>query len=328
MSPTSTSTAASTSSRGLAIFTGLVLGQIGTTIALLPHLLSGGLMLLQNLWIRETLPEDMPFSMLPLSQYALLELVGILAVAATITGCLPYFVMPARRRSVTLGASLGVALGLLISIGQSFWEMAKGLGIGAGASSTAQLYFWGLLAGFVLFAALAALVTMVFASGTPTWSALMWALVAVPVTSWILSWTSPSGPFSGPFLMPLIESFTGPLPDPFSGDSTFLNYVYRFLPAIIVGLALAWYGWKPLGRLAIWVVDLALLFFIPVLATATQSAAGMRVLNGNVRDMLDYGSEVFRAQMRLDNPQLWVVGTALLIAVVVGIVRRSRTRSL
>ncbi len=291
--------------RTLAVISGLVIGLLGVAISLLPHLLSGARMPLQNLWIRTTAPENMPFSLLPLSQYYLLQLVGILAFAATFTGCLAHFTFPARRRSVALGATLGVALGLLVAIAQSFWALAQGLGIGASAKNLENLYFWGLLIGILVFSTIAVFTTHVFVHGSPTLSAIMWALVAVTLTSWALSWAT----------------ITGPL----TGDPTMYGYVQRFLPAVIIGLALAWYGWRPLARLLVWVLDLALLFFIPITATAIQSAAGMRVLKGQVNEMLAYGSEVFRAQLQPNTPHLWTIGLALLIAIIGTLIRSRRS---
>ncbi|MBB5598763.1 hypothetical protein [Neomicrococcus lactis] len=292
---------ASSPSRLLPVISGLLIGLIGVAIALTPHLLSGGLMPLQNMWIRETLPENMPFSLLPLNQYYLLRLVGVLAFAGTFAGCVSHFIFPVRRRSVALGAVLGVALGLVVALAQSFWVLAQGLSIAVSASSIAVIYFWGLLTGMICFSILALVATYVFAIGSPTPSAIWWALVAAPLTSWVTSWAT----------------IAGPIP----GDSTWLGYISRFLPAIIVGLALAWYGVRPAARLLVWILDLALLFFIPITATAVQSAVGMRVLQGQVSEMLQYGIEVFRAQLTPNSPQLWVLGVALIIAIVGTVVR-------
>jgi hypothetical protein len=67
----------------------------------------------------------------------------------------------------------------------------------------------------------------------------------------------------------------------------------RWVPALIVGAALAWSGFRTVGRVIAGAVALLVLWIGPAVVTAVSAAAGTRVLATRPAEMLDYGIGVF-----------------------------------
>jgi hypothetical protein len=128
--------------------------------------------------------------------------------------------------------------------------------------------------------------------------ALAVALAAVPVGSWIGV---------------LIASF-----NPIYGYPPVVGTMLRWLPAVIVAAALIWAGVRPLARLVVWVVGLLALWMLPAVFTAIGYGLGMRVLDGNLREMALAAGQVF--PLALAETTLPVV-VALVLGVVGTVVR-------
>ena len=79
---------------------GSLLGILAGLLGLAPWLISGARLPLQNLWGTEVLPEQMPVSLLPLSQYKLTTLVAFLTAGGAVAGLAVRMWSPARRRLV------------------------------------------------------------------------------------------------------------------------------------------------------------------------------------------------------------------------------------
>ncbi len=85
------------------------IGVGGGVLGILPWLIGGGILPLQNLWASATMPEDMPFVLLPLSQYFVTLLFSLLLLGGVFAGFTVHFV--ARRRAIAVWpAALGVLL--------------------------------------------------------------------------------------------------------------------------------------------------------------------------------------------------------------------------
>jgi hypothetical protein len=108
-------------------------------------------------------------------------------------------------------------------------------------------------------------------------AALGLVLAAVPVTSWI------------------VGAVTA-LVDPYS-VALALGSIFRWLPAVIVGAVLGWCGVVPLRRLGVWVVGLIALWVTPAVFTAVSNALGMRVLDGDLREMAQIAVKIFPAAL-------------------------------
>ena len=87
----------------------LAIGVLSAVVGLLPWLLTGMRLPLQQLWAAPALPESMPIAFLPLSQYTVTLIPGLLVTGATVAGIA---MRATRSRQPRAGAML-MALGVL-----------------------------------------------------------------------------------------------------------------------------------------------------------------------------------------------------------------------
>ncbi|WP_460798147.1 hypothetical protein [Microbacterium sp. GXF0217] len=274
-----------------------VLGVLGAVLGLLPWVVAGTLPL-QNLWAAQTLPEGMPFVLLPLSQYYATLLFSLVLLGGVFAGVAVR--VARRRRAVSVWpAALGVALVHAIAAVQGFVVLARGLGLTESAADTrAVLYFGGMLGGTVVAALLAQLGLWMTSHPLVPVASLGIALAAVPFGTWAVRWFS---------------AFAGP-----SGPWMVVSTIGFWLPAVVVGAALIWCGVRPVGRLAVWAIALLSLWVVPAVFTAIGYGLGMRVLQGDLREMAEASMQVFPVALM----EMWrPVVLAVLIAVVGSIVR-------
>lgn len=98
----------------------------------------------------------------------------------------------------------------------------------------------------------------------------------------------------------------------------------RWVPVVIVVVALIWCGVRPLSRLVVWAAGLFALWMLPAVFTALSYALGMRVLDGDLREMAQAAAQVFPMALEVE---VLPVGVALVIAVVGTVVRWKTTAS-
>ena len=271
------------------------IGIGGGVLGILPWVVGGGALPLQNLWTAAMLPEAMPFVLLPLSQYLAMLLFSLVLLGGVFAGVAVHVVT--RRRAIAVWpAAVGVALVHLIAMVQSFGVLAGGLGLGGDRRS--MLYFAGMLGGAIAAALLAQLGLWMTSRRSVGVAALGVALAAVPFGSWVGRW---------------FVAFTGEVTPPL-----FLPELLRWVPSIVVGAALVWCGIRPARRIAVWVVGLLSLWILPALFTAIQYGLGMRVLDGDVAEMARVSVGLFPMVLA----EVWLpVVVALAIAVVGTVVR-------
>lgn len=274
-----------------------LLGVGGGVLGILPWLIGGGILPLQNLWASATMPEDMPFVLLPLSQYQAPLLFSLVLLGGVFAGFTVHFV--ARRRAIAMWpAALGVLLVHAIAVVQSFAVLAGGLELGRGGDSRTVLYFAGLLGGVIAAIILAQLGFWLTSRRSVGTVALGVVLAAVPFGNWVSR---------------CVVAFTSEVSPPL-----FVPDLLRWLPAVVVGAALVWCGVRPAWRVVVWVAGLLALWILPALFTAIQYGLGMRVLDGNVPEMARAAVQVFPMVLA----EVWLpVVVALAIAVVGTVVR-------
>lgn len=268
---------------------GLLIGILAAGLGLAPWWISGAQLPLQNLWATQVMPDQMPLALLPLSQYEVLTIVALLTTGGAAAGLAVRIWSPVRRRLVTWCAIVGLLLVQVAATVQSFELLGQGLMGG----TLAQYYRAGLMAG-VICSILAALVALLLISSRSTVATTIGCgLMAVPFTSWAVEWVvGVVGHTNVPIEVPSIA---------------------HWLPAIVVGCALAWCGVKPLGRLAVWALNLAFLWVIPAVFTAVQSVLGTRVIAGDIPEMVLMGREVLTAALGPDGGAVPTVLLALAI---------------
>jgi hypothetical protein len=274
-----------------------VIGAGGAVLGLLPWIVSGVLPL-QNLWAAQTEPSSMPFVLLPLSQYYATLLFSLVLLGGVFAG-LAVRVARRRRTVAVWPAALGVALVHLIAAVQSFGALAGGLGLWGGAGDPrAALYFGGLLGGTIVATLLAQLGLWMTTHRSVAVASLGIALAAVPFGTWVVRWF---GAFAGP-----------------TGPGELVSTVVFWMPGVIVGTALVWCGVRPLSRLIVWVIALLGLWMTPALFTAIGYGLGMRVLQGDLREMAEASMQLFPVVLA----EMWrPVVLAVAISVVGSIMR-------
>nr|WP_246223367.1 hypothetical protein [Pseudarthrobacter psychrotolerans] len=161
----------------LALLIGLLAGLLG----LAPWLATGAQLPLQNLWGTEVLPQQMPLSLLPLSQYELTTLVALMTVGGAAAGLAVRLWSPARRRLVTWCAAAGVLAVQVTAAVQAFRVLSGGLAGG----TMPGVYFAGLLAGVIAAIAAGLVALLLLSAKSRALTALGVGLVAVPFGSWV-----------------------------------------------------------------------------------------------------------------------------------------------
>ncbi|MBG6239714.1 hypothetical protein IWX78_002704 [Mycetocola sp. CAN_C7] len=259
--------------RVIPVVVGLAIGFVSAALPIAPWLATGATLPLQNLWQTSVLPEDMPFSLLPVNQYYAIRIAVILVVGGALAGLTIRFVRWAAGVP-SWSASAGLLLAHGIAIIQSFVAVADGLGIAETQSDPRPLlYFGGMLSGTVVAALLAQGVFWLASRRAVGPVTLALTLSAVPFASWIVD---------------AVTMLSAP-----AGPSLEISSISRWLPAIIVGAALGWCGVRPLHRLGIWLISLAALWITPALFTSLWNALGMRILDGDLRAMKEVATQIF-----------------------------------
>ena len=270
----------------------LLIGVFCAVLGLVPGWITGAKLPLQNLWANQVMPDQMPFSLLPLSQYEVLSLIALLTTGGAAAGLAVRLWNPNHRRAATWWAVGGVLLVHSTAAIQSFVALGSGLMGG----KLASLYFFGLLAGVMLSVAAGLVAVLLFASKSRATTTLGVGLMASSVTSWLMLWA-----------VGIADHRNLPLE---------VVTIAHWLPAVLVGCSLAWCGLKPPLRLVVWALNLAFLWVIPAVFTATQSVVGTRVIAGDIPEMVLMGQQVLAAALGPEGG----AGQTLLLAVVVALV--------
>lgn len=247
----------------------LLVGVAAAAFALVPSWVGGARLPLQNLWHAQTMPDDMPISLLPLSQYYALNIFVMLLLGGVIAG----LVVRWRRLRPGMAALAVLAVHVIVAV-QSFAALAGGHGLLDGSAGSRELlYFAGMLGGVVAGIGLAQLGCWMASRRSVALPALAVALSAVQVASWIGV---------------LFVSF-----NPIYGYPPEVGMILRWVPSVIVAAALIWVGVRPLARLVVWVVGLLVLWMLPAVFTAISAGLGMRVLQGDLREMALVAGQIF-----------------------------------
>jgi hypothetical protein len=101
--------------------------------------------------------------------------------------------------------------------------------------------------------------------------------MAVPIASWVVEWF-------------VNLSDVGNVP-------AVVLMLARWLPAVLVGVALAWCGIRPATRVLVWMVDLALLWVVPALFTSVNYVFGTRVYLGDFDEMAILARQILAATL-------------------------------
>ncbi|MBH0109943.1 hypothetical protein I6E81_07170 [Salinibacterium sp. NG22] len=285
----------------LTVWMSALLGVGAAVIGLLPWLLQGLRLPLQNLWAAETAPDEMPLVLLPFSQYALTTEIGLMVVGAAVAGILARLLrsrMPRRGVMVMFLALIMVQLGAIV---QTFVVVQSGL-----QDRSAATFYLAAVTGVAVLAMLVGIAVFWLIARAPRAGALIgFAMAAVALAPWL-----------GELVHPLLKPQYGTIEDFWRWSASVLLWV----PAILVGLAAGWCGIRSVGRVIAVLVSFGLLWIVPALSTAISYAAGSRVYANDLPEMASAGFGVFRQAATMPEIVVPPLMVAAVVAVLVGVV--------
>jgi hypothetical protein len=257
--------------RPLAFF---LVGVTTAIVGLLPWLITGFRLPLQNLWAVAAMPDQMPRALLPFSQYAVTLIFALILAGSALAGIVlrvllaRHPLLPARPRVVATVWGV-VVLHLLATIHTATTVSAR-----LRPDSSSNIYLAVLVAVTLLSIAVGILVLVLAACARVPLAAVALSFAAVALGPWLDSLAlPPNGAYTDTISMRLS--------------------IVRWIPAILVGCVAAWSGFGTAARIAASVTALLFLWAGPAALTAISAATGTRVLATRPAEMADYALNVF-----------------------------------
>lgn len=281
------------SARPVAPWLCTLIGVAAAFVGLLPWLLTGMRLPLQNLWAVDVPPEAMPVAMLPFSQYSLSLIFALLVVGAAAAGITTRALRPRLPRGGFLLVASGLVVIQAIAIAQTAFTVGGGLRGGAESA----LYLGALVAVSVLSLLVGVLVVSLIARAPRAGALIGLSIGAIATQSWLTGFLGVTTPYE---IVGLIQ----------------------WVPAVLVGIAVAWTGVGTVARVIAALVSIAIVWLAPAAITAVTAAAGMRVFGGRVNEMADYALRVFEMAAFTRELALRPIIAALVVAAI-GLAARS-----
>jgi len=289
---------AQTTIRSIPLWACLLMGIGAAIVGLLPWILTGLRLPLQNLWATDVAADGMPLALLPFSQYSLTLIFGLIVVGSAAAG----IAARATVERLPRGGFAMIAVGVLGVQALAIVQPAIVVRDGLQERSASTLYLGGLVAVCVV-SFLVGFVALLLIARAPRAGALLGLTVgAVAASSWVAG-----------FLRPL--EATGPAT--LVGVADLLQWV----TPVLVGVAIAWAGVNTVGRVLAVLTSLALVWLAPAAMTGISNAAGSRVFADDILDMIDYAVSVFRTALFTPEIALRPIIAAIVVAVVGLLVR-------
>ncbi|MDQ1583568.1 MAG: hypothetical protein QOF36_1622 [Microbacteriaceae bacterium] len=270
----------------------LFVGAGSAIVGLVPWLITGMRLPLQNLWAVATPPNQMPITLLPFSQYALTLIVAVIVTGSAVAGGFAR----ARRGHYPRFGVIAIAIGVLIVQMIATVQTAVTVSGGLSRSTVSSAYLAALIAGTVTAILIGLLVLVLIARARAAAAAVALSIAAIALGVWVNGLVIPFGTLA---------------PE----STTALLSIVRWVPAIIVGLALAWCGLSSVGRVAAAIVSFLVLWIGPALFTATSVAAGTRVMAPHPDEMVQFGMQVFVSALGIPGGSLSLLILALVVMV-------------
>lgn len=275
----------------------LLIGIASALGGLLPWIITGMRLPLQNLWGSDTLPDGMPVALLPFSQYYVGFLAGIMILGATIAG-----VVARARRGLLPPLIAGLLFVQVIALVQTVLVVSNGL-----RSGTASFIYLAVITGGIVLAILLGVLVLALIARAPRPGLLIGAtLAAIVAPYWLRAVFHPVGTIAV-----------------YGVYSDVTNVISQYFPAIGVGVLIAWVG---LRRWYVGVIALLLLWLGSTVALVGTVVAGTRVMLGRPAEMVEYAGQVWQTAVVSEGGPLWVGLVAALSAFVAVVANSTRRR--
>lgn len=246
-----------------------LIGVGSAVLGLLPWLVTGLRLPLQNLWQAQAMPQDMPLVLLPFNQYYLALLAALLVTGGAAAGIAARALrgrLPARGFTAIL---LGLVAVHVVALVQTTATVAANL-----QDRVESALYLGVVLAAAVTGVLAAVLVLALVGRKPPGG----ALVGLGIGAVMLQ----------PWLGGFVVALAGP-----ATDIVTAQLAVRLIPPVLVGAAIAWAGIATVGRIAGAAINLLMLWLVPALLTGMSAAAGTRVLASRPAEMLEYGASVF-----------------------------------
>lgn len=273
----------------------MLAGAGAGVVGLMPWIITGMRLPLQNLWAAEVPADRMPLALLPFSQYALTLLMGMFVWGGGVAGVLARREPSEARARAAYLVIAGFLLVAAVSATQAAVVVAGGL---RADDPRSELYLGGVLAVIVASVIVGLAVLVLLARAPRTGASIGATVAALACGVWLNALIVP--PFG------LVHS---------DAQLAVLGYV-RWVPALLVGAVLVWCGTGGVGKVMAWLVNLLLLWAVPAGLTAVSYAAGSRVLAGDPEEMLAAARDVFVQALGPAGPSLGYAALALVLALI------------
>lgn len=298
----------------------LAVGIASAVLGLLPWILSGLRLPLQNLWAEDvTSAADMPIALLPFNQYTAGLLAGVILVGGGIAGAAGRALRSRLPRRGSWLVVAGLLLAQVVALVQTATVTADGLGMddvsGAGdrtgaSISEAQVYLVAFVAGTAAMVLLAGIVAALLARAPAGLAVVAAAVPVVLLGGWLGGLVS--------------RGATGMLSD----TAYAILPVISWVPPVVLGVAIALTGLRSVGRIVGSIVAVLLLWVGTAVVVGVTYALGNRVLLRYPLELLDAGGMVGGAVLRGEGGVLGQLAVAVVVgilgALVVRAVRRRR----
>jgi hypothetical protein len=271
-------------------------------IGLVPWLITGMHLPLQNLWAADASPDQMPITLLPFSQYFLALLAAMVVIGAALAGG---FARATRARHPRFGVT-AIAVGVVGVQAIATIQTAATVSNGLRRTAVAHAYLTALAAGTVVAILIGLLVLVLIARAPMPGAVIGLSIAGIAAGSWLVGIVVPVGGVATETVMVLLG-------------------VVRPIPAVIVGLAVVWGGLGTIGRVAAAIGSLLLLWIGPAALTAISAAAGTRVLASRPAEMVDYGAQVFGLALGPDGGAAYLLAVAVIV-IILGVAARWSVR--
>jgi iron complex transport system permease protein len=279
---------------------------------MLPWLVHGARLTLQNLWATPTVnPANMPIVFLPFSQYELDLVAGTLVVGSAIAGIIARVLAARGVQRARVALLVGVLIAQFIALLQTSTAVARGLRHPGGAvrlvdDSLAYLVImivW-LVVMIVVGAAVFALLTRRTRSAVTVGT----GIVAVSLEAWIRGFVAPIGTAS-------------------ATPNDVGLFIAHWAPAVAVAAVIVWAGVGSAGKAVSAITALVVLWIGTAAIIAVASAAGSRALARVPVELIGYFGSVFVSELISQALPLALVaaGLALIGLAIRWIISRSLT---
>lgn len=293
--------------RGRSWVVSVLAGVLCALVGVLPWLVHGARLALQNLWAAPTVaPSEMPLVALPFSQYQLDLVAGVIVIASALAAGAARFLVARGVKVARPAVVLGLLLAQVAALVQTAGAVASGLGFSATVASPvddSQIYLVIMIGWIVVAILVGAGVYLLLTAKAHSAVVIGVAIAAVVLDAWIRGFADPLG---------AIPQSSGGL----------VLFVATWAPAAVVGVAIGWTGIRSVFGAVAALAALGVLWVGTAAITALVAAAGSRALLRLPAELAHVAGMTFAAELL--GPALAVALAGAAIAVLGLAIRSAR----